>query len=189
MAGEAYSEASTGIRTHLIQPKALRWRACTYNCQSLVGWRNIGLILSGLSCALLGLQGTKLAPRSCPGTCPTRYEQNWREDYASHWVAHWGRPPGSPPNDCRGVALALEQRRLPRRYLKRIEAAEGDLQGRGGFVRMRRTGWCAYDLGICVLYFPCGRDAASATLYRRLLDWATAIRASLPARCEVLFLG
>ena len=189
MAGEAYSEASIGTRTHPIQPRALRWRACTYNCQSLVGWRNTGLILSGLSCALLGLQGTKLAPRSCPGACPARYEQNWKEEYASHWIAHWGRPPGSPANDCRGVALALEQRRLPRRYLKRIEAAEGDLQGRGGFVRMRRTGWCAYDLGIFVLYFPCGRDAASATLYRRLLDWATAIRASLPARCEVLFLA
>ena len=103
MAGEAYSEAGTEIRTHPIQPKALRWQVCTYNCQSLVGWRNIGIILSGLSCALLGLQGTKLAPRSCPGTCPTRYEQNWKEDYASHWVAHWGRPPGSPANDCRGV--------------------------------------------------------------------------------------
>ena len=53
---------------------------------------------------------------------------------------------------------------------------------------MRRTDWCAYDFGIFVLYFSFGRDIASPVLYRRLLEWVAAIRKSLPARCEVLFL-
>ena len=153
-AGEAISKGSDSANTPSVPALLMRWRAGSYNCQSLTSWRSLGMILGGLSCTILGIQGTKLGPRRLGSAVPARYEQNWTERIGSYEIQHWGRPLDALANDCRGVALAVDRRHLRRFKIKRIECAGEALQGRGGFLRMQKRGYCGYDFWDLRAVFP-----------------------------------
>ena len=71
-----------------------------------------------------------------------------------------------------------------RRYARRIDPPT-ELEGRVGFVRLKRKGIC--DLGCFVAYGPCCRNAESRRTLRQLLDWMEMILRDLPARCTPFF--
>ena len=162
------------------------WTAATYNPQAITPKRTMRMVLHALGATIIALPGTRMAPEADPGSVPMRWETSKLQTIDDYNVLSWTRPADAAPNACRASALPYAVKRMLVQCVRRQESASGELQGRGGFVRLRRHGVC--DLGTFGLFFPSSKGKAGCDLYAKLVAWAEKITASLPSRCQVVVL-
>ena len=130
---------------------ARRWTVTTYNPQAITPRRGYGAILKWIGSSIIGMQGTRTPPRLWPNTNPPRRKTFWQQRMNGYRIYHWTPPPDAAPNDARGVSLALKEARLPHHCVRANGAAEGKLQGRGGYLRITKKN--AFDFLVLVLFF------------------------------------
>ena len=68
------SGGSGGLR---VLCRALTWRLVTYNVQALTPKRPVDFLLPRLDASVVGLQGTRLPPRTEAGAFPARQQTTW----------------------------------------------------------------------------------------------------------------
>ena len=155
---EAADAQSISDATMGAQNGKRQWLRCgitSYNCQSLGRPGRLAMLLTAIATPVIGLQGTRFPPRKETTTAAIRIHCASVERARGYKVWHWSRPLESSANDPSGVSLALLAKRFPNRCVRDVCGAEGELQGRGVFLRARCKG--RFDMGYMVLYFPSGQ--------------------------------
>ena len=120
-----------------------RWRCISYKLQAIAPKRPLDFVVRAAKATVVGFQGNQMPLKCCQKSCPPRWEPTWRQRVDDYEVLHWCRPAGAPNSDPRGVGLAWKRKLVPRRCAQCRPAPAG-LEGRVGFVRLKRQGICAW---------------------------------------------
>ena len=163
----------------------LSWLAITYNCQCLTDPTRLQSLQRELHPDIMGLQGTRLAPRRDPVT--GKKEVHWNQIRGKYQTWNWSRAAATAVTDPSGVSISLRLRRCLRGMKAESQTPRDErLQGRVGCVRWKKPG--IIDMACAVVYLPGGQRAADRAVYAACLGWVRETFAALPKRCTELVL-